>query len=271
MKLFVYVTLLAGAGVSVHACTADNAASYLTPSFAAGEQHANVFSRTIAIDAKGFDGSAQRVSGTATYRVTDGAAAHPRLRIDYRYDGRPPGHGLVELRDGGATNCFDSKCAPNSDASGLAYNPLLWGTPPATLQVGQHWTVDIATPWELGTPGRQTVTVLALDPANRQATLQREGSGDGTYLGDPPTTTLQRDGQAYPASVQPGRSHWIGITTFQAGIVVSDELVVERSVTLVSDKLGRIEANQREYILLNAMPVAQEPAPDAVGAHPPSA
>lgn len=271
MKLFVYVTLLAGAGASVHACTAADAADYLTPSFHERDQYANVFSRTIAFDAKGFQGTVQRVSGTATYRVTDGAAARPQLHIDYHYDGRPPGNGLVELRDGGATNCFDGKCAPNSDASGLAYNPLLWGTPPATLQVGQHWTVDIATPWELGTPGRQTVTVLALDPTNHQATLQREGSGDGAYLGDPPTTMLQRDGQAYPASVQPGHSHWIGITTFQAGIVVSDELVVERPVTLVSDKLGRIEAHQREYILLNAMPVAQEPATDAVGAHPPSA
>lgn len=48
--------------------------------------------------------------------------------------------------------------------------------------------------------------------------------------------------------------------------MVSDELMVERPVTLLSDKLGRIAANQREYILLNAMPQTpvtdgQEPVP----------
>jgi hypothetical protein len=39
--------------------------------------------------------------------------------------------------------------------------------------------------------------------------------------------------------------------------VVSDELMVERPVTLVSDKLGRIAASERQYILLNAMPPAK--------------
>jgi hypothetical protein len=55
--------------------------------------------------------------------------------------------------------------------------------------------------------------------------------------------------------VLPGRSHWRGYTTFHAGVVVSDELMVERPVTLVSDALGRIRGQEREYIALNAMPV----------------
>jgi hypothetical protein len=54
--------------------------------------------------------------------------------------------------------------------------------------------------------------------------------------------------------VLPGRSHWSGYTTFRAGIVVSDELLVERAVTLVSDKLGRVAGQEREYILLDAAP-----------------
>lgn len=230
--------------------------AHLTPAFHKGEQFGNVFSRTIAYRAAGFDESVRRVSGSASYQVLDGSVAQPRLRIDYRYDGLHQGSGTVEFRDRGATSCFDGKCAPNTDASGLAWNPRLWGTPPATLRVGQSWRVKIAEPWELGTAGTQKVTVIALDPASRRITLLREGSGEGAYFGDRLQTTLSRDGQTWPVTVQPGHSHWYGYTTFSAGVVVSDELMVERSVTLVSDKLGRIPVSERQYILLNAMPVA---------------
>lgn len=118
--------------------------------------------------------------------------------------------------------------------------------------------MDIAAPWELGPAGTQKVTVIALDPASQRVTLLREGSGDGAYLDDKLQTTLMRDGQTWPVTVQPGRSHWYGYTTFRAGVVVSDELMVERPVILVSAKLGRISASQREYILLNAMPPKNE-------------
>lgn len=225
-----------------------------TPAFRAGERYANVFSRTIAFHADGFEDSVRRVSGDAEYHVLDASASRPRLRIDYRYDGRPQGGGIVELRDGGATTCFDGKCAPNTDASGLAWNPRLWGSAPAALRVGQHWQVDIREPWELGTPGRETVSVVAVDAASGQVTLEREGEGEGAYLGDQPTLTLVRDGHSYVVRVLPGRSHWAGYTTFRAGIVLSDELMVERPVTLVSDQLGRIPARERQYILLNASP-----------------
>ena len=96
--------------------------------------------------------------------------------------------------------------------------------------------------------------MIALDPVSQRITLLREGSGDGAYFDDKLAMTLTRDGQSWPVTVQPGRSHWYGYTTFRAGVVVSDELVVERPVTLASGKLGRIAGSQREYILLNAMP-----------------
>ena len=227
--------------------------AYLTPAFHVGARFDNVFSRTIAYHAAGYDDHVRRVSGSASYTVL-GAATQPRLRIDYRYDGLQQGSGIVELRDSGATSCFNGKCAPHTDASGLAWNPRLWGTPPATLRVGLSWTVKIAAPWELGPAGTQKVTVMALDPADQRITLRREGWGDGAYLDDKLQTTLTRDGQTWPVTVQPGRSHWYGYTTFRAGMVVSDELMAERPVILVSDKLGRIAASQREYILLNAMP-----------------
>ena len=225
----------------------------LTPVFHAGERYANVFSRTLGVRAEGFAEDVRRTSGSASYRVLEGASP-PRLHIDYRYDGRPPGSGTVELRDGGATTCYDGTCSANTDGSGLAFNPRLWGAAPAKLRVGQHWTVDIRQPWELGPPGRQTVTVVAFDPADLSVTLRREGSGVGAYLGDRPTVALMRDGQSHVFRLLPGRSHWSGYTTFRAGIVVSDELLVERPVTLASDTLGRVAGQEREYILLNAAP-----------------
>lgn len=256
MKSPIVALLMVFAATSAQALGAESAAAYLTPAFRDGALYADVFSRAIAFDAAGFDGSVRRVSGSAIYHSITGAAAHPRLRIDYHYDGRPPGGGIVEFRDDGATSCFDGKCTPNTDASGLAWNPRLWGRPPGTLRVGQSWIADIAAPWELGTPGRQTVTVIALDPVSHSVTLEREGDGDGAYLDDPLETILVRDGHSYSVTVQPGRSHWYGYTTFRAGVVVSDELMVERPVILVSGQLGRIAARQREYILLDAMPPA---------------
>jgi hypothetical protein len=229
-------------------------AAALTPVLHAGDAFGNVFSRTIALQAPGFDEAVHRVSGTARYRVVDATATPPRLRIDYRYDGRPAGSGTVALPDGGATNCFDGKCAPNTDASGLAYNPRLWGRPPATLRVGQHWTVDIDAPWELGPAGRQTVTVVAFDPASHTVSLEREGSGNGPWLGDAAQLTLTRGERSYQVTRKPGRAHWHGRTTFRDGIVLSDELLSERPVTLDSAELGRVEAVERQYILLNATP-----------------
>lgn len=257
MKSLIMTLLAALAGSSSLASAArPTSAAYLAPAFHAGDRFDNVFSRTIAYHAAGYDESVQRVSGSASYTVLDGSTTQPRLRIDCRYDGLQQGSGTVEFRDHGAPSCFNGKCAPNTDASGLAWNPRLWGTPPATLRVGQSWNVKIAAPWELGPAGTQKVTVIALDPASRRVTPRREGRGEGAFLGDKLQTTLTRDGQTWPVTVQPGRSHWYGYSTFHAGVVVSDELMVERPVILISDKLGRISASQREYILLNAMPNA---------------
>lgn len=237
------------------AAAASASAPALTPAFRTGASFGNVFSRTVAIQAPGFDEAVHRISGTATYRVTDAAPAPPRLHIDYRYDGRAAGSGTVELPDGGATNCYDGKCAPNTDASGLAYNPRLWGAPPATLKLGQHWTVDIAEPWELGPAGKQTVTVVALDTGSHTVTLEREGSGDGVWLGEKPQLTMTHDGKPCDMTRQAGHAHWHGYTTFRDGIVLSDELVSTRQVSLTSARYGRVEATERQYILLNAMPV----------------
>jgi hypothetical protein len=114
--------------------------------------------------------------------------------------------------------------------------------------------VDITAPWELGTPGQQTVTVIAIDRANDSVTLMREGQGDGAYADEVLRTRIKRGDKVYDVALEPGRSHWYGYTTFRRGIVTNDELMVERAVTLVSKELGRIAGDERQYILLNAMP-----------------
>lgn len=142
-----------------------------------------------------------------------------------------------------------------TDASGLLYNAGVWGSPPSSLRKGTSWDVVIAEPWELGPAGKETVTVLALDPAEHTVTLRREGSGDGFFDNDAKQVHLTKDGKNYTADVSPGRAQWRGYTTFREGIVISDELLVERPVTLTSKELGSMAGTERQYILLNAMPV----------------
>ena len=54
-------------------------------------------------------------------------------------------------------------------------------------------------------------------------------------------------------NITPGTATWTGYTTFKNGIVMADELLVTRPVTLTTDSL-HFTASEREYILLNAMP-----------------
>jgi hypothetical protein len=227
----------------------------LTPVFHGGDRHDNVFSRTMAIRAKGFDDTVWRISGSGTYRVSASAAGEQQIHGSFRYDGRPEITGTVAFQQAGAISCYNEKCSPNTDASGLIYNSLQWGTPPGKLRVGQSWTVDIAAPWELGTPGRQIVTVIALDPVSHSVTLKREGHGDGAYADETLRAHIRSGDQTHDVAIEPGRSHWYGYTTFTRGIVTSDELMVERPVILVSKELGRIAGDERQYILLNAMPI----------------
>ncbi|HEY6328038.1 MAG TPA: hypothetical protein VI756_01785, partial [Blastocatellia bacterium] len=86
-------------------------------------------------------------------------------------------------------------------------------------------------------------------------TLQREGTGTGFFDGDAKQIPVTKDGKSYNAGVEPGPSHWTGYTVFKEGVVVSDELLVERPVTLHCGELGDKTGSERQYILLNAMPV----------------
>lgn len=231
---------------------------YLQSRLQAGQVLGNVFSRTIAFKAEGLEIAVRRTSGTGIYTVIQSSADKLLFNGAFLYDGKPEAKAKTEIRDSGATICYDDKCAPSTDASGLLYNPRIWGNPTGTIGKGVSWEVSISEPWELGPPGKQTVTIISFDSANHSITLKREGKGEGFFADEKKQIPVTKDGKTYAVDVVPGPSRWTGYTTFREGIVISDELLVERSVILVSAELGRIPASQREYILLNAMPLLSQ-------------
>lgn len=228
---------------------------YLQPQVQTGDKLSTIFSEAISYRAAGFDDSLDRASGTADYVVTESTPDAIGIDITSLMDGKSERKGHAEIREQGRTACQKGKCSPTKDASGLVYNATLWGVPPASLRKGISWEVAIAEPWELG-PGesKETVTVLAVDAANHSVTLQREGSGEGPFDNDDKQVHLTKDGKSYVADMNPGRSHWKGYTTFREGIVISDELLVERPVTFSSKDLGSLNGSERVFILLNARP-----------------
>lgn len=243
------------AAIVVSMATAVTRPPSLTPRLALGDTLCVVFSRTISFKVDGYADYVRRISGTASFVVLDTTANHLRFDNQYRFDGLLEGREPIEIRDGGRSQCDSSgACTPITDATGLLYNPLQWGDPPAQLHDGATWTVQIAEPWELGPAGTQRVTARHVDPTSNTVTLEREGQGDGAYAGDRLQIPLvSKDSVSTPVTVTPGRSHWIGYTTFQRGRVMSDEIVVERPITVTSDKIGRISGVERQYIVFNAM------------------
>lgn len=232
---------------------------YFQPDLQKGSVLSNIFSRTNSYKGEGFDELARRISGTATYTVTAATSDDISFDLIGRYDGRPESRGTERIRDGGRTDCYDGKCSPSLEASGVLYNPLLWGMPSGNLRKGMSWTVKIPQPWELGPSGEQTITVISLDPRNGMATLERKGAGSGFFASDSRQVPIVKDGKSYIMEVVPGRSRWIGYTTFRKGVVWSDELLVTRPVILKSETLGSLAATERQYILLNAMPPGAYP------------
>lgn len=230
--------------------------AYLEPNLHIGQHLGNVFSRALSYKADGIDELAFRASGTGAYIVTASSRADIVFDSSFRYDGRPESRGKTEIKDSGRTVCWNDKCSPETDASGPLYNPLIWGEPDGKLRAGMSWSVSIAQPWELGPAGHETVTVVDLDRSTHSVTLKREGQGDGYFDHDVKQLHVTKAGKTYLVDVSPGHAHWVGYTRFREGVVISDELLVERPVTLKSAELGEIPAQQREYILLNASPDA---------------
>jgi hypothetical protein len=219
-----------------------------------GDKIGNVFSRACSFKGDSIAEAVWRVSGTAVYTVLDNDPEKPAFSCTARYDGRPEASGKVTITNNGRTNVHENgQSDENTDASGILYNSLIWGAPPATLKPGVTWNVTMTGPWELGCPGVQKVTVIATDPKNHTITLQREGEGAGFYDGDQKQVKVVKDGKTIMMDMTPGNSHWTGYTIIKDGLIISDELVVTRPVTLTTGD-QKFAADQRQYILLNLMP-----------------
>jgi hypothetical protein len=136
------------------------------------------------------------------------------------------------------------------DASGPFLNPTFWGNPQGDLKPGMSWTVELTQPWELGPPGKQTVTVLSVDKLNGMVVLKREGQGVGSYEGKHNVALIMRDGKQYRVDVKHGNAHWVGQAVFKHGVVVSDELLCNTDVELSSPEVGTIQAQERQYMSL---------------------
>jgi hypothetical protein len=220
-----------------------------------GDEIGNVFSRTISYKGDSFPEVALRVSGTGIYKVMDADAESPVFEGWFHYDGRPETHYThIKVTDRGSYMGYDAKPSLNTDASGVMYNSFIWGVPPTAVRPGDTWTVDIPGAWELGGPGRQTITVMDIDERNGVIRLKREGGAEGFFDNDYKQVSITKNGAPLKMTLTPGAAHWVGYTSFKNGLVISDELMVSRPVTLAA---GGVEytATQREYILLNAMPV----------------
>lgn len=255
------VAALAFASVLIwaaHARSAEVAPGYFRLHLTKGTTYRNVFSRAFSIRGAGFDEIVHRESGAATYTVIDTDPDQPVFQSTYRYDGSDPGAGRLQIRDGGRTHCAHGQCQVDAETSGLSFDPVLWGMPPPDPKPGMTWHVRITQPWELGPAGSETVTVASTDAENQVIMLDREGSGSGeSDSEDLHTVTLTVGGKTADATIVPGASHWSGQTVFRRGIILSDVLLLERPVTLVS-KLGTFHATERAFTLLNAMPSGRQ-------------
>ncbi len=227
---------------------------YFKPEFKKGETLGNIYSRAIAYSGDNFEDIVQRVSGSSTYTVVDDNSDKPVFTETDLYDGNPESKGTSVIeRSGKAT--YNGQTFINSSASGLLYSELVWDKLPATIHEGDTWKAEIKQPWELGGPGIQTISIIQLDEKHHTVMLKREGTGEGFYDGDAKQLMVTaKDGKKIKMDLTPGTSHWTGYTIFKNGVVISDELLVTRPITLKADSLSFI-GKQREYILLNAMPV----------------
>jgi hypothetical protein len=248
------VLILAMSCVLAHAAgKADT--NYFIPQMSVGEHFSNAFSIAVAINAEGFDAVVRRNGGTADYTLMRVGAnqAFTFETLDL-YDGSAADRAENIIRDGGATSCWNGDCRNYTDASGLLYNRLLWGSPHKRLKVGMSWEVAIDQAWELGPAGTQLVTVMQLNDKSSTVTLKREGTATGAFANESAQVTLVKNGSRVTFDVTPGEAHWNGYTTFKKGIVQSDELLVVRHDTLHSETAGTIKAATRRYMLLNTAP-----------------
>ena len=229
---------------------AGDAASYLSPNLLEGQTFSDITYRVISMSAPEIDEKVFQapVTGTLTILRSDSPDT-----IRWTFDGRADGNGSMrgltgEYHDHVTQTCTNGKCSANTDASAPFYKADMWGLPKGSLTAGQTWTVSLTTPWELGPPATQTITVLSVDKQNGLVVLKREGEGVGPYAGAHDSTVVKKGGKPYTVTVRRGKAHWLGQAVFQRGIVISDELFCLTSIELSSPEVGVIKAQERQYM-----------------------
>ena len=61
-------------------------------------------------------------------------------------------------------------------------------------------------------------------------------------------------GKTFLVNFVPGHSHWLGQTAFKNGIIVSDEIMIYRTVSLSSAEVGNVSGIFHEYTLQSLSP-----------------
>ncbi|HEX4299249.1 MAG TPA: hypothetical protein VH327_00105 [Gammaproteobacteria bacterium] len=244
-------------------CAADETKTnpYVTLQLQKGQVYATVFSKALEVRGEGFDDYTGRYSGTAAYKVLDPNPDRPEFDLKSPAFDKATYHVMLTLLEHGRQNCIEGKCEVDRETSGLTFNPLLWGMPAGELKVGQTWQLVVTEPWEIGPQGIETVSIVSLDPATGAATLRREGNGSGASQDDARKLSIVIKGRKLEATVTAGASHWSGLTTIQHGMILNDEILIRRSVTLQTEA-GQFSAEETEYTLLNQMPTTGIEWPD---------
>ncbi|MGH8201054.1 MAG: hypothetical protein ACREVO_11970 [Steroidobacteraceae bacterium] len=233
---------------------AEPSGVYLAPHLTVGEMLSSVFSKTVSIRGPGFREVVGRISGTGYEVVTAIRGNELTFRFEARYDGQPIQQGVHKRLDDGITDCWNKQCAVNDQTSGTVFNRYLWGNAPQEVHVGTTWAANIAKPWEIGPPGNERVRVLRLDPPNYEITLTREGSGTGASSDDArrsEITIITKTGKKLDAQIVPGEARWSGYTSVREGLIIADEILVERHVRLVTRTGQTFEGEERSYTLEN--------------------
>jgi hypothetical protein len=228
-----------------------NASQILVPHVDGGSL-SDITYRVIALHGQGFDDCVAQMPATGTFVFEPSDTPTTiKWKFSVRMDGKTAMEGVPgEYRDSGRTQCFKETCNVMSDASSPFFNTTFWGEPKGRLTVGKSWTVELKEPWELGPAGTQTVTVLALDPANGMVIPKREGEGNGPYEGEHTSTTVKKGGKVITVATTYGKAHWVGRAIFKHGVTVSDELLTITPVTVSSAETGTVLAEERQYMSL---------------------
>jgi len=246
------VVALLAAGALGTPSFAASSSPYFTPAVKAGQRLDTIFSKAIAITGADFQPVVRRISGTASDTIEEVTPEAITIFSQYVYDGRPPGSGKVTIRNHGMTDCIPGgKCVTNDQTSASMFDSLLWGPVPADIAVGSTWSVKVRTPWEIGPPGTEEVSVVRLDPSLGLVTIVRRGQGAGSSSDDAAikSVSIVSHGRTIKVKLSPGPATWAGRATLVHGVTAADEILLTRPVTLVSDSGQVFHGRQRIYTI----------------------